>query len=47
MKTTTDIFDYYTRKLLATVPNRDFNSWCSANGYLPHHITSRGWAVIK
>lgn len=43
----TQIFDYYTRKLLAEVLNRDVNAWCSERGYLPHHSSGRGLVVIK
>jgi hypothetical protein len=44
---TTKLFDYRTKALIAEIPAKDFNKWCDANGYLPHHKVGSGWVVIK
>lgn len=43
----THIYEYRTLQQLALIETKDFNKWCSENGYLPHRKTKHGWIVIK
>jgi len=39
------LYDYNTRRHIATIEASNLSTWCAANGYLPHHLQRTALAV--